>query len=152
MASIEVEYIGRISVARMQNMVEAVTLAYATEVMKTMRDAIPRPPQPGAQKYKSEKQRRFVMAAIKRGDITVPYLRGTGSKINPSHDLNAAYRVDKLGTEAVLASTAPYAEYVVGDKQAPIHQDRWPTAVKSQETVQQSGLIQYLVTKAMENV
>jgi hypothetical protein len=41
---------------------------------------------------------------------------------------------------------------VVGDKQAPIHQDRWPTAVKSQETVQQSGLIDYLVQKAMENV
>lgn len=136
----------------MQNMVEAVTLAYATEVMKTMRDAIPRPPERGAQKYKSEKQRRFVHAAIKRGDITVPYPRGTGSKLNRSHDLNAAYHVNKLGNEAILTSAAPYAEYVVGDKQAPIHQDRWPTAVKSQDTVQQSGLIEYLVQKAMENV
>jgi hypothetical protein len=152
MASIEVEYIGRISVARMQTMIEAVTLGYATEVMKVMREAIPRPPQTGAQKYKSEKQRRFVQAAIKRGEITVPYVRGTGSRLSPSHDLNAAYRVDLLGSEAVLANTAPYAEYVVGDKQAPIHQNRWPTAVKSQDTVQQSGIIDYIVQKAMENV
>jgi len=152
MASIEVEYIGRISVARMQDMIQAVSLNYATEVMSQMVMAIPKPPAQGSQKYKSEKQRRFVMAAISRGDIKIPYVRGTGNKLNPSRDLNQSYRIDVIGTDAILMSSAPYAQYVVGDRQAEIHQNRWLTAVQAADVVHREGTIDYLVQKAMENL
>jgi len=150
--SIEVDYIGRISVAKMQDMIQAVSLNYATEVMSRMVMAIPRPPARGSMRYKSEKQRRFVMAAIKRGDIKVPYIRGTGSKLNPSRDLNQSYRIDTIGTDAILMSSAPYAKYVVGDSQAEIHKDRWLTATQAADEVHRDGVIDYLVQTAMENL
>lgn len=152
MASVEVEYIGRISVARMQDIIQAVSLNYATEVMSRMVMAIPRPPVRGSMKYKSEKQRRFVMAAIKRGDINVPYIRGKGNRLNPSRDLNQSYRIDTIGTDAILMSSAPYAKYVVGDSQAEIHQDRWMTAKQAADEVESEGLIDYLIKKAMDNL
>jgi len=110
----------------------------------------PPPPGAGSMKFKSEKQRRFVMANIRRGAITVPYVRGKGSSLKGSEALNRSYRVDLQGDEATLSSGASYAPYVVGDQQADIHKGRWNTAANAVQTIQSNGSLDALVAKAME--
>jgi len=94
--------------------------------------------------WKSEKQRRFVMMMWKRGQLRIPYLRGTGNGLNGSETLNRSYRVDLDGDSAVLMSSASYAPYVVGDQQAEIHKNRWKTARDAATEVHQSGDLQYI--------
>ena len=113
--NITVEILGRIGEAQIGEMIRTVTLGYAVLVQGQLNEDKPPPPGPGSMKFKSEKQRRFVMANISRGNITVPYKRGTGSTLKGSEALNRSYRVDLQGDEVVLASAASYAPYVVGD-------------------------------------
>lgn len=72
-------------------------------------------------KWKSEKQRRFVMAAIRSGDIEVPYHR-TGN-------LSASYQKQPLADGLALVSNAAYAGYVRGGgpDQAEYHKGNWHT-------------------------
>lgn len=64
------------------------------------------PNAPAGPGWFSAKQRRYVMAAIRKGVIKVPYQR-TGT-------LAASWRVTGSGVEAQATSAAPYASYVVG--------------------------------------
>lgn len=146
----EVEIIGRITTEMITDAVRTVTLAYAQSVQGILLDDTPRPPAPGSQVYKSERQRRFVMANIAKGKITVPYVRGRGNGLRGSQNLNQSYRVDLDGDNAVLYSAASYAQYVVGDEQAPIHQGRWTTAKQAAERLKADGTLQVIVTKVME--
>lgn len=72
-------------------------------------------------RWVSERQRRYVMAAIRRGDITVPYTR-TGNIAN-------RWSAQRLDTGAILKNSADYARYVVGDVQGQgqywMHRNRW---------------------------
>lgn len=72
-------------------------------------------------KWKSEKQRRFVIAAIRLGDIQVPYHR--------SGNLSAAYQKQPIADGLALVSSAPYAAYVRGGgpDQAEYHKGNWDT-------------------------
>ena len=150
--SITVEILGRIGEAQIGEVIRTVTLGYATLVnLQLIEDKPPRPA-PGSMKFKSEKQRRFVMANIRRGAITVPYVRGTGSGLKGSEELNRSYRVDLQGDEAVLQSAASYAPYVVGDQQADIHKGRWNTAGNAAETIHRNGDLAALVAQAMEKL
>lgn len=65
--------------------------------------------------FVSDKQRRFVMAAIRRGDI--PYTRGVSSS---SETLGRRWTTEERrgGLEQVVGNNASYAEYVQGDKQS----------------------------------
>jgi len=103
-------------------------------------------------KFVSDRQRRFVMANIREGKITVPYVRGRGNKLRGSYTLNRSYRLDLEGDTVMLKSSASYANYVVGDEQAQIHQGRWTTAREAAERIHQRGDLQYIVTKVMENI
>jgi hypothetical protein len=78
-------------------------------------------PAPSGKKmqFKSARQRAFVMAAIKTGDIQVPYQR-TGN-------LSASYQKVPTGNGLLLTSSLPYAEYVRGPGQAPYFKGTWPT-------------------------
>jgi len=147
---ITVEIAGRIGEAQIGEMIRTVTLAYATQVQARLNEDKPPPPARGAMKFVSVKQRRFVMAAISRGEITVPYKRGTGSGLRGSETLNRSYSITLSGDEALLTSAASYAPYVVGDQQAPIHQGRWNTAANAAEQVSASGDLEFIVQKAME--
>jgi hypothetical protein len=150
--TITVEILGRIGEAQIGEMIRTVTLGYATLVnLQLIEDKPPRPA-PGSMKFKSEKQRRFVMANIRRGAITVPYVRGKGSSLKGSEALNRSYRVDLQGDEAVLQSAASYAPYVVGDQQADIHKGRWNTAANAVQTIQNNGSLEALVAQAMEKL
>lgn len=132
---IRVDITGAFTAAQVAHLVKAATLAYSQFVRNELSNQKPGRPARGAMVYKSVKQRRFVYANIARGNITVPYIRGRGSKLRASQTLNSSYRVNLTGNTAVLTSSAPYAPYVVGDQQAPIHAGRWQTAQTAAEIV-----------------
>ena len=146
------EIIGRISTAQILDAMRTVTLGYAQEVQGVLLTDKPPPPPRGAQVYKSAKQRRFVMANIANGNITVPYVRGRGNGLRGSQSLSQSYRANLDGDNAVLTSAASYAPYVVGDQQAPIHQGRWTTAMQAADRVKQDGTLQIILTKTMEGL
>jgi hypothetical protein len=142
MIKTDVEIINRISTAAILDACRTVTLGYAVLVQARLNEDKPPPPRRGAMQWKSEKQRRFVMMMWKRGQLRIPYLRGTGNGLNGSETLNRSYRVDLDGDSAVLMSSASYAPYVVGDQQAEIHKNRWKTARDAAAEVHQSGDLQ----------
>ena len=144
----DVEIINRISTAAILDACRAVTLAYAVVVQGQLNEDKPPPPKRGSMKWKSEKQRRFVMMMWKRGQLRIPYLRGTGNGLNGSETLNRSYRVDLDGDTAVLMSAASYAPYVVGDQQAEIHKGRWKTARDAAAIVRQRGDLQTIADQA----
>jgi hypothetical protein len=150
--NITVEILGRIGEAQIGELIRTVTLGYAVSVQGQLNEDKPPPPGPGSMKYKSEKQRRFVMANYSRGNITVPYKRGTGSTLKGSEALNRSYRIDLQGDDATLTSAASYAPYVVGDQQADIHKGRWMTSVQAVENIQNNGTLDALVAQAMEKL
>jgi hypothetical protein len=150
--SITIEMLGRIGEAQIGEMIRAVTLAYAVSVADEINSNKPAPPARGSMKFKSEKQRRFVMANYSKGNLRVPYIRGTGSGMQKSQTLNRSYIVDLFGDEAVLKSSASYAPYVVGDQQAEIHQGRWITTAQATNTIQNNGTLDKLVAQAMESL
>lgn len=57
--------------------------------------------------WRSEKQRRFVMASIRTGRITIPYRR--------TQTLRRGWRIIGQGRNAYLINETPYAGYVKGD-------------------------------------
>jgi len=146
---VNVEILSRIGEAQIGEMIRTVTLAYATQVQARLSENKPPPPARGSMKFVSVKQQRFVMAAISRGEITVPYVRGRGSP-SLSEASNRAYTITLDGDEALLTSGASYAPYVVGDQQAQIHKGRWNTAANAADQVSASGDLDYIVAKAME--
>lgn len=148
----EIEILGRVTTGQIMEAMRTVMTAYATMVQHELSNDKPSPPKPGSMKFVSDRQRRFVMANIREGKITVPYVRGRGNKLRGSETLNRSYRLDLEGDTVMLKSSASYANYVVGDEQAPIHQGRWTTAREAAERIQQRGDLQYIVDKAMENL
>lgn len=151
-SNVTVEILGRIGEAQIGELIRTVTLGYAVLVQGQLNEDKPPPPARGSMKFKSEKQRRFVMANYARGALKVPYVRGTGSGLKGSEALNRSYRVDLEGDEAVLRSAASYAPYVVGDQQADIHKGRWNTAVNAADTIHSNGTLDALVAQAMEKL
>ena len=150
MIKTDVEIINRISTAAILDACRAVTLGYAVLVQGKLNEDKPPPPRRGAMKWKSERQRRFVMANWNngRGKLRIPYVRGSGNGLRGSQTLNRSYRVDLDGDTAVLMSAASYAPYVVGDQQAEIHQGRWMTARDAATEVHQSGDLQTIADQA----
>lgn len=146
------EIIGRISTAQILDAMRSVTLGYAQEVAGILLTDKPPAAKRGTQVYKSQKQRRFVMANIANGNITFPYVRGRGNGLQGSQSLSQSYRTALDGDNAVLTSAASYAPYVVGDQQAPIHQGRWTTAMQAADRVKQDGTLQTILTKTMEGL
>lgn len=147
-----IEVLANFSLAKYRDAVRDITLAYAKSVEGEIQIQKPRPPKRGAQVYKSEKQRRFVMAMIAQGKITVPYVRGRGNTLAGSQNLSQSYRVMLDGDEAVLYSSASYAPYVIGDQQAEIHQGRWLTAMEAARIVAQRGELDLIVRTVIENM
>jgi hypothetical protein len=150
--NMEIDVIANVSLGAYREAVRTITLAYAKSVEGEIQTQKPPPPAKGAQVYKSEKQRRFVMAMIGQGKITVPYVRGRGSSLAGSQNLSQSYRVTLDGDEAVLYSAASYAPYVIGDEQAPIHQKRWLTAVQAARIVADRGELDQIVRNTLEGM
>lgn len=147
--NINIKVIADVSLGQYQELTRTVLLAYSQAVKQELMEEKPPPPARGSMKYKSEKQRRFVMAMISQGKIKVPYVRGTGGGLKGSEALNRSFRVDLEGDNAVLYSAASYAPYVIGDQQADIHQGRWKTALGAATTVAQRGDLEKIVEMAL---
>ncbi len=76
------------------------------------------------QPFVSSKQRKFVMAAIRKGQITVPYRR--------SGDLGTKWAKQPFNGGMVLQSQVGYSEIVIGDKkQGDYFKGTWPTLSKT---------------------
>ena len=149
---LDIDVIANVSLGAYREAVRTITLAYAKSVEGEIQTQKPPPPAKGAQVYKSEKQRRFVMAMIGQGKIKVPYVRGRGNTLAGSQNMSQSYRVTLDGDEAVLYSAASYAPYVIGDQQAPIHKDRWLTAVQAARIVAQRGELDQIVRNTLEGI
>lgn len=67
-------------------------------------------------RWKSEKQRRYVMAKLRR-ENNLPYQR-TG-RLNAGWD--ARFEFDEDGGAFVAENDTPYADYVIGREQQPFH-------------------------------
>ena len=85
----------------------------------------PEPPGPGSFKgFVSDKQRRWFFAALRRGEITVPYVR-TGTL---GRRWTTRVRGSADGVEGTVGNNTEYAPFVQGkSQQAQIHQGRWET-------------------------
>lgn len=149
--NINIKVIADVSLGQYQELTRTVLLAYAQAVKQELMEEKPPPPARGSMRFKSEKQRRFVMAnwAGGKGRLKIPYVRGTGSGLKGSESLNRSFRVDLEGDNAVLYSAASYAPYVIGDQQAEIHQGRWKTALGAATTVAQRGDLDKIVEMAL---
>jgi hypothetical protein len=77
------------------------------------------------QPFVSAKQRKYFFAALRRGQIEVPYRR-TG-------DLGSRWAKQPFGGGLALRSTIGYSELVVGDggKQAAYHRGTWPSMTET---------------------
>lgn len=146
--NVNIKMTADLSLEKYQKLTEVVMTGFATEVMAALKIDKPRPPTPGSMRFVSEKQRRFVMAMIKQGRIQVPYVRAS-TKSFGSANLQASYRINKTGQDVQLVSDAPYANYVIGDQQAQIHQGRWKTSREAVQEVIDTGTLAALVELAI---
>lgn len=148
---IEVKMIADVSMGKYADLTRSVLLGYAQIVQQLLMEDKPPPPARGTMVYKSERQRRFVMAnwAGGKGKLRIPYVRGTGNGLQGSQELNRHFRVALEGDNAVLYSGASYAPYVIGDQQADIHKGRWKTATEAAQIAAQRGDLDALVEKAL---
>ena len=129
-----------------KEVVEPTMVGIATSVQHELTSNKPPPPRKGSQKFVSDKQRKFVMAGIRNGTIDSPYRRG----ISPSSErLNRSYKIIRAPSTITLTNTASYMEYVIGEKQAKIHQNRWLTGAMATQRVVRSGIVARIVTKAI---
>jgi hypothetical protein len=95
--------------------------------------------------FKSDRQRRFVMAAIARGDI--PYRRGIS---DASERLGARWTVEAQGLSVIVANNSSYAKLVQGEAtQAAYHKiTGWPTDEKVAQ--QEQGTIARMIEREVQ--
>ncbi len=119
-------------------LLEPTLVAVATQVQHELMNQKPPPPRRGAMQFLSERQRRFVMASIKNGDITVPYKRGISKQ---SQRMNRSFKIMRTPRSVMITNTATYWQYVIGSRQARIHKGRWKTVDMAVSKVLNSGLV-----------
>lgn len=130
-----------------KNVAEPVMVGLATETQHKLMSQKPRPPAEGSSGgFVSDKQRKFVMAAIREGRIEVPYRRG----ISPGTErMNRSFKIHKAPNTVYLVNTASYWSFVIGNQQATIHVGRWGTIEQVRDELLRSGLPEQLVAKAL---
>jgi len=132
-----------------KHVVEPTLVAVATETMHKLQSQKPPPPPRGKMRFKSERQRKFVMMSIRNGSIDVPYRRGISAN---SQRMNRSFRLVKSPQSVYLTNTATYHRYVIGDKQAEIHRNRWKTATAMAREVMSSGVVEQVLKTTIERM
>ena len=129
-----------------ESLSEPMLVGLATEMQDMLSSQKPAPPRQGSGNFVSDKQRKFVMAAIRNGEIDVPYKRG----VSPgSQRMNRSFKIKKAPSAVSVTNSASYWKYVIGNQQASIHQGRWTTVDKVRGELLRSGLPEKLVTKIL---
>ena len=126
---------------------EPVMVAVAVETQNELMNQKPPPPARGSMRFVSDKQRKFVMASIARGDIVVPYKRGIAKS---SQRMNRSFKLVRSPRAVELTNSASYWKYVIGNQQAKIHQGRWKTLDTAVEKVLRSRLIRDVVVDILK--
>lgn len=134
---------------------QAVAIATIADMAKQrLNRQKPSEPARGSMRWVSARQERFVKMMFASGKMHL-YERGRGNGLpwQSSKNLNRSYVVmrDTTGGAAII-STAPYAQYVVGDQQSQIHQGRWKTAQEVAEEMEADGTINRVITDAINHV
>lgn len=99
--------------------------------------------------FVSEKQRRFVIIAIRKGLIQVPYVRRKSGGLSGAWTYSVQSSLRKL--EAKIDNAMPYGHWVMHTtSQAQYHQNNWPTtdAVMDESIPQISAIWQ----RTMDNI
>lgn len=122
-----------------KELAEPVMVAVAVETQNELMNLKPPRPARGSMKFVSEKQRRFVMASIANGSITVPYKRGIDKN---SQRMNRSFKLIRAPRNVTLTNSASYWRYVIGSEQAQIHKGRWKTVDEVIVKVLKSGLVE----------
>lgn len=77
------------------------------------------------QPFKTEKQRRYVFWALRKGLIVIPYFRGQNPR---SERLGSRWTVRSGTNRVIVANNASYAGLVQGDEQTHYHKETgWRT-------------------------
>ena len=106
-------------------------LSYQTSTGKTV---------PG---FASEKQHKYVMAAIARGEIKP-------GQDNRTHDMTNNFRYSGQGARYVITNDTPYAKYVIGGQQTRMHNlIGWRTMAQTAKD-NMAGAIKYATSKVKE--
>lgn len=130
-----------------KDLVEPVMVAVGTETQHELSNQKPPPPRKGSKEFVSDKQRRYVMAAIREGKIEVPYRRGMSPG---SQRMARSFRLVRAPGSLYITNSAAYMDYVIGRKQARIHQGRWKTGQEVAERVIKDGIIEDTVAQVLE--
>lgn len=143
---IEVEGAALNIVEKLRDAQSGIIERVAAFTQRVMLDDMPENPEPGTFSFVSEKQRKYVMMLYSKGLIDIPYVRGR----KRSERLNRSYLViPETISSYALVSTASYADYVVGDKQAQGHKGRWKTGQEAAEQVLSSGEVEDMIEQTL---
>lgn len=101
------------------------------------------PDAPAGPGWFSDKQRKYVMAAIRRGDIVTPYSR--------TNTLAKSWEIEGEGVNSFLVNTADYASYVIDPEGQSRHEAMvgWWTAPGPLEEPQRIRAAEEAVDKAV---
>lgn len=101
------------------------TMETAVERVRTQIAVYPPPPSNYRMVWKSERQRRWFFAALRSGQISVPYRR-TGTL---GRRWTTAVTVSPAEIRGVVGNVTAYGPFVQSqESQANVHQGRWRTA------------------------
>lgn len=130
-----------------KELAEPVMVAVAVDTQNELMNQKPPRVAKGAMRFVSEKQRKFVMASIASGAITVPYKRGIDRS---SQRMNRSFKLVRSPRSVQLTNSASYAKYVIGSEQAKIHKGRWKTVDEVVVRVLRSGLVEDTVKTILQ--
>jgi len=129
-----------------KELAEPVMVAVATETQNDLMNLKPPRPAKGSMKFVSDRQRKFVMASIANGSITVPYKRGIDRN---SQRMNRSFKLVRAPRSVQLTNSASYWKYVIGSEQAQIHKGRWKTVDEVVVNILKSGLVEDVTRKVI---
>lgn len=138
-------------VAKTKEMTTTVLTVLGSLTISEIVNNIPPPPAKGKMRYKSEKQRRFVMMMLSKGLITVPYKRDGRSPGSERLTKSMVVLKEVVGSVAVVSS-ASYAQYVIGEKQAEIHKGRWITGEQAGQKLINNGTVDRIINDVISNM
>ena len=133
MASITVDVSEVVKKLDPQDLERHLSIALEGAADRCVRDDVRRypPPSRGPMKWKSAKQRRWFFAALRRGEIEVPYRRGQSpgsERLGASWTKPVARKVGAGLIQAIVGTNVSYARYVQDSGfQAAIHKGNWQT-------------------------
>lgn len=106
------------------------------------------PPSGKPQPFVSDKARRYFFAALRRGEITVPYQRG--SKGSP---VGRSWVVEPTASGATLTNTSAHAPFVhSATGQAAYHKGTWKTDAMLAEQLEADGTVERVAEAVVKKI